>query len=125
MDERLPQARRGYRAAAARRVCNLMAGGADWSQIRQEPGCPDLAELYDWLRTRPAFGRRWLAARERSQVALLSRMKRLAEAASGDAAQAKLQIEVLNWRLERLDMPAERGLEAPVIVTRVHFGRGK
>jgi hypothetical protein len=102
-----------------------MAEGADWAQIRQDPDGPGLDELYDWLRTRPGFGRRWLAARERSQGALLARMKTLAEAASGDAAQTKLQIEVLNWRLERLEMPGDRGLEEPVIVTRVRFGRGK
>jgi hypothetical protein len=113
---------RRYDAALARRICARIARGDSWGAISLEPGAPDFATLYQWVRKRPEFGTLWLEAREASQAAMLHRLREVAEAAEPEtAAQAKLRMEVLSWRAERAAGVRRQAPRREIIIERMRF----
>ena len=114
-----PKRREGFKRSVGRRICLRLADGESLRGICGQSDMPVTRTVYKWLARGledpqgpyGEFRRSYLIAREIGAEALLERLQEIADAAGeGEAFQlAKLRIDTLKWRLDRMGAKAARG----------------
>lgn len=82
--ERGPGRPSDYTDDLALLICNRLATGEPLAVICRDEGMPHRSTIYDWMKARPEFSRRFARAREEGFDALAAECLAIADDASGD-----------------------------------------
>jgi hypothetical protein len=113
--------RPNFTPAIARRICDLISGGASLDKISALPGMPSRRTVCRWMEENPDFERQYEIARRQRTDALVDEAIEIADSVRGETENAAVQaarlaVDTRRWLASKL-LPERFGDRAAVELT--------